>query len=151
MSPFAAFAVKSVGAAGVAALLGIGAVTASAATNPTPRPTSSVGAGAQKPSTDRHADRRAVRRAILESEADILGIKPETLVKDLKAGQKVSDLARDKGLTKEQFETRLVANLKPRLAVLVDHKVITQAQADKLLDRISKGYVPFWDGTHLKK
>jgi hypothetical protein len=151
MSPFAAFAVKSVGAAGVAALLSIGAVTASAATSPTPKPTPSSSAGTQKPSTDRHADRRAVRRAIIESEADVLGIKPETLVKDLKAGQKVSDLARDKGMTKEQFETKLVANLKPRLEVLVDHKVITQAQADKLLDRISKGYVPFWDGIHRKK
>jgi len=151
MSPFAAVAVKAIGAAGVAALLSIGAVTASAATSPTPKPTPSASAGTQKPSTDRHADRRAVRRAIIESEADVLGIKPETLVKDLKAGQKVSDLARDKGMTKEQFETKLVANLKPRLEVLVDHKVITQAQADKLLDRISKGYVPFWDGIHRKK
>jgi len=151
MSPFAAVAVKAIGAAGVAALLSIGAVTASAATSPTPKPTPSSSAGTQKPSTDRHADRRAVRRAIIESEADVLGIKPETLVKDLKAGQKVSDLARDKGMTKEQFETKLVANLKPRLEVLVDHKVITQAQADKILDRISKGYVPFWDGIHRKK
>jgi len=151
MSPFAAVAVKAIGAAGVAALLSIGAVTASAATSPSPKPTPSSSAGTQKPSTDGHADRRAVRRAIIESEADVLGIKPETLVKDLKAGQKVSDLARDKGMTKEQFETKLVANLKPRLEVLVDHKVITQAQADKLLDRISKGFVPFWDGIHRKK
>src|SRR5690242_7983467 len=153
MNQFAALAVKSVGAAGVAALLSIGAVTASAsaATSPTPKPTPSSSAGTQKPSADRHADRRAVRRAIIESEADVLGIKPETLVKDLRAGQKVSDLARDKGMTKEHFETKLVANLKPRLEVLVDHKVITQAQADKLLDRISKGYVPFWDGIHRKK
>ena len=151
MNQFAALAVKSVGAAGVAALLSIGAVTASAATSPTPKPTPSSSAGTQKPSTDRHADRRAVRRAIIESEADVLGIKPETLVKDLRVGQKVSDLARDKGMTKEQFETKLVANLKPRLEVLVDHKVITQAQADKLLDRISKGHVPFWDGVHRKK
>jgi hypothetical protein len=150
MNPFAALAVKTVGAAGVAALLSVGAVTASAAT-PTPKPTPSAGAGAQKPSTDRRADLRAIRRAVIESEADILGIKPETLLKDLKAGQKVSDLAKDKGMTKEQFETRLVANLRPRLEVLVDHKVITQAQADKVLDRISKGYVPFWDGIHRRK
>jgi hypothetical protein len=150
MNPFAAVAVKTVGAAGVAALLSVGAVTASAAT-PTPKPTPSAGAGAQKASTDHRADLRAIRRAVIESEADILGIKPETLLKDLKAGQKVSDLAKDKGLTKEQFETRLVANLRPRLEVLVDHKVITQAQADKVLDRISKGDVPFWDGIHRKK
>ena len=140
MNPFAAIAVKTVGAAGVAALLSVGAFAASP--SPTPKPT----AGATQPSTDRHADRRAIRRAIVEAEADVLGIKPETLVQDLKAGQKVSDLAKDKGMTKEQFETRLIASLKPRLETLVDHKVITQAQADKLLDRIARDYVPFWDG-----
>ena len=149
MTPFAAFAVKTIGAAGVAVLLGAGAVSALAA-SPTPKPTPTA-AGAQQPSTDRHADRRAIRRAVLEAEADVLGINPEQLIKDLKAGQKVADLAKDKGMTKEQFETRLAANLKPRLQVLVDHKTITQAQADKMLDRISKGHVPFWDGIHRKK
>src|SRR4029077_6221658 len=106
MNPFAAVAVKPVGAAGVAALLSVGAVSAFAASpSPSPKPA----AGATQPSTDRHADRRAIRGAVIESEADVLGIKPETLVADLKAGQKVSDLAKDKGMTKEQFETKLVA------------------------------------------
>lgn len=149
MSPFAAVAVKTVGAAGVAALLSMGAVSALAA-SPSPNPSPKAGSTTQTP-TDRHADARAVRRAVIESEADVLGITPETLIKDLKAGQKVSDLARDKGMTKEQFETKLVANLRPRLEVLVDHKQITQARADRILDRISKGYVPFWDGVHRKK
>ena len=153
MSPFAAIVAKSVGAAGVAALLSAGAITASAAANPSPKPTpsASAGAGTHKPINDRRADARAIRRTVIESEADVLGIKPETLVKDLKVGQKVSDLARDKGMTKEQFETRLVANLRPRLEILVDHKVITQAEADRVIDRINKGYVPFWDGIHRKK
>ena len=148
MNPFAAIAVKTVGAAGVAALLSVGAVGALAASpSPSPKPT----AGATQPSTDKHADRRAIRRAEIEAEADVLGITPKALVADLRAGQKVSDLAKDKGMTKEQFETRLIASLKPRLETLVDHKVITQAQADKTLDRISKGYVPFWNGIHRKK
>ena len=150
MSAFAAVAVKSVGAAGVAALLSLGAVTASAG-NPTPKPTPSAATGTQKPSTDRHADRRAIRVAVIAAEADVLGITPDALVKDLKAGQKVSDLAKDKGVTQEQFETRLVADLKPRLETLVDHQVITQAQADKVLDRISKGHIPLWNGIHRKK
>ncbi|TMG59534.1 MAG: hypothetical protein E6H86_14120 [Chloroflexi bacterium] len=148
MNSFAAVAVKTVGAAGVAALLSVGAIGALAASpSPKPAPTS----GTTQPSTDRHADRRAIRRAEVESEADILGVTPKTLIADLRAGQKVSDLAQDKGMTKEQFETRLAANLKPRLETLVGHKVITQAQADKALDRIAKGYVPFWDGIHHKK
>jgi uncharacterized protein YaiL (DUF2058 family) len=135
MSPFAAVAVKSIGAAGVAALLSMGVVSAA-----TPQP-----------STNAHPERQAVRRAVLESEADVLGISAQTLAKDLKAGQKVSDLAKDKGVTEQQFADKLVASLRPRLAKLVEAKVITQAQADKLIDRISKGHVPFWDGRHLRK
>src|SRR2546423_6886164 len=128
MTAFAAVAVRTLGAASVAALLSGGAVGALAA-SPSPNPTPTA-AGTQQPAGDRHADRRAIRRAVVEAEADLLGIKREQLIKDLKAGQKVSDLAKDKGMTKEQFETKLVANLKPRLEVLVDHKTITQAQAD---------------------
>ena len=149
MTPFAAVAVKTLSAAGVAALLSVGAMSALAA-SPSPKPTPTA-TGTQQAAGDRHADRRAIRRAVVEAEADLLGIKPEQLLKDLKAGQKVSDLAKDKGMTKEQFETKLVANLRPRLEVLVDHKTITQAQADRVLDRIAKGYVPFWDGIHRRK
>ncbi len=142
MTPFAAVAVKTVGAAGAAALLSLGLATGlvQAASNPTPSPSAS----AKAPATDR----RVIARAVFESEADVLGVAPKTLRADLRKGQKVSDLAKDKGMTKEQFETRLIASVKPRLATLVDHKVITQAQADKVVDRISKGYVPFWDGLH---
>jgi hypothetical protein len=135
MNPFGALAIKSVGAAGAAALLSTGVVSASTS----------------NPTTNAHPDRHAVRAAVVESEADILGITPQTLAKDLKDGQKVSDLARDKGITQEQFETRLVANLRPRRETLVDKKVITQAQADKLIDRISKGHIPFWNGLHTRK
>jgi uncharacterized protein YaiL (DUF2058 family) len=145
MTPFAAVAVKTVGAAGAAALLSLGlaaGLVQAASPTPTPSPSASTKAPA--------ADRRAIARAVFESEADVLGIAPKTLRADLKAGQKVSDLARDKGMTKEQFETRLVASVKPRLAALVDHKVITQAQADKVMDRLSKGHIPFWDGLHRK-
>ncbi len=147
MNPLAAIAVKTVAGAGAAALLAVGAAGVLAA-SPTPSP--SPTAGATQPATDRHAERVAIRRAALEAEADVLGIQPKTLVADLRAGQKVSDLAKDKGMTKEQFETKLLAALKPRLETLVDKKVITQARADKVMDRISKGYVPFWDGIHRK-
>jgi hypothetical protein len=149
MTPFAAVAVKTVGAAGAAALLSLGlagGLVQAASPSPTPSPSASTKA----PATDQRTDRRAIARAVFESEADVLGIAPKTLREDLRKGQKISDLAKDKGLTKEQFETKLIANVKPRLAALVDHKVITQAQADKVIDRISKGHVPFWDGLHRK-
>ena len=141
MTPFVAVAVKAAGAAAAAAILGLGVVQAAGPT-PTPAPSASTKAHAAHDPTDR----RAIARAVFESEADVLGISPGTLRADLRKGQKVADLARDRGMTKDQFETRLIASVKPRLAALVDHKVITQAQADKVIDRISKGYIPFWDG-----
>jgi hypothetical protein len=142
MSPFAAVAVKAAGAAAAAALLSVGVVSA-ASPSPTPTPTGSA---------DRHAARHAVVTAVVEAEADILGIKPEELRKDLKDGQKVSDLAKAKGMTEDQFAARLAVNLKQRLEALVDHKQITQARADRILDRIAKGHVPFWNGIrHPKK
>ena len=147
MTPFAAVAVKIVGAAATAAMLTLG-VAQAASPSPSPSPTPTPSASTKAPATDHRADRRAIARAVFESEADVLGITPKTLRADLRKGQKVSDLAKDKGMTKEQFETKLISSAKPRLAALVDHKVITQAQADRVIDRISKGYVPFWDGLH---
>ena len=144
MTPFAAVAVKAMSAAAAAAILGLGVVQAA---SPTPTPTA-PSASTKAPATHDRGDRRAIARAVFESEADVLGIAPKTLRADLRNGQKVSDLAKDKGMTKEQFETKLIASVKPRLAALVDHKVISQAQADKVIDRISKGYIPFWDGLH---
>jgi len=149
MNPFAAIAVKTAGAAGAAALLSLGLAGGMAqAASPTPKPTPAAGSAQSVP--DPRADRRAIFRAVFESEADVLGISPKTLRQDIRSGQKVLDLARDKGMTQAQFETRLIASVRPRLETLVDHKVITQAQADKAIDRISKGHIPFWNGIHRK-
>jgi hypothetical protein len=144
MTWFSAAAVKIVGATSVAALLSLGAAGVLAQSVPSGTATS---VSSKLPAPDR-SDRRAIAKAVFEAEADVLGLKPETLRDDLKKGQSVSDLAKDKGMTKEQFETKLLANLKPRLAVLVSAKVITQKQADKVLDRIAKGHIPFWNGKH---
>ena len=157
MNPFAAVAVKTMSAASAAALLSLGAagVIAQAANpaNPT-TPTATAGTAGTagtKHSNDAHADRRAIAKAVFEAEADTLGITPEKLRQDLKDGQKVSDLANDKHMNKEQFAAALAKNLKPRLDALVDKKVITRVQADKALDRIAKGHIPFWNGVHHKK
>lgn len=147
MNPLSVFAVKLVGGAGAAALLTLGlaggiAQASSGSASPTPA------AGSNHRLPDPRSDHRAVARAVFESEADVLGITPKTLRQDLRKGLKVSDLARDKGMTEEQFETRLIASVKSRLEGLVSQKVITQAQADRVLDRIAKGHIPFWNGVH---
>ena len=80
----------------------------------------------------------------------MLHLTPAQLREDLRQGQKVADLAKDRGMNKDQFAAALTVNLKPRLEALVEHKVITQPQADKVLDRIAKGHIPFWNGIHHK-
>ena len=144
---FAKVAVKAVGAMSAAAVLSLSfagvLVQAAPATV-----ASSVASKAL--ANDKRADRRAIFKAIFEAEADVLGISPETLRADLRNGQTVSDLAKGKNMTKKQFAAKLVINVKPRLDSLVDHKVITRGQADKAIDRISKGHVPFWEGRHHK-
>src|ERR1700674_4997489 len=103
MTPIARIAAKTVGAGTAAALLSLavagGLVQAAA---PSPNPTSKPAAA----TTPALQERRAVRLAVFEAEADVLGITPKVLRADLKAGQKVSDLARDKGMTKEQLEEK---------------------------------------------
>ena len=149
MNALTALAVKVVGGGAAAAVLSMGVATGLAqAASPSPTPSSS---SSTQTNPDRKADRRAVRLAVLESEADVLGIKAEELRKDLKAGQKVSDLAKAKGLTEQQFAVKLDARLKPMLETLVDHKQITQAQADRVLDRIAKGHIPWWNGVRHHK
>ena len=100
---------------------------------------------------DRHADRREVAKAIFESEADILGMKPEDLRAALKSGKTVEQLAAAKGLSKDQFADRLAGGAKPALDKLVDAKKITQAQEDLVLKRIRAGHIPLWNGVHHKK
>jgi hypothetical protein len=149
MNPIAVIAAKTIGAGTAAALLslGVAGVLAQAAT---PNPTSKPHASAKAMPASRTA-RRAVALAVFESEADVLGIAPKTLRADLKQGQKVSDLARDKGMTKQTFAAHLVLSVRPRLEQLVTKNVITQAQADKVIDSINKGHVPFWNGLHPRK
>jgi hypothetical protein len=152
MNAFTVIAVKTVGGGAAAALLSLGVAggLAQAASSPSPSP-SPAASSSPSSTADRHADRKLVRQAVLEAEADVLGMPEGNLVADLKKGAKVSDLAKDKGMTEQQFAARLVVALKPRLETLVDHKQITQARADRILDRISKGHIPFWNGVHHRK
>src|SRR5882762_4995620 len=147
MYPLAALAVKTIGGGTAAALLSLGVAGTLAQAASTPKPTPST---ATKPAKHDHPDRRAVALAIFESEADVLHLTPAQLREDLRQGQKVADLAKDRGMNKDQFAAALTVNLKPRLEALVEHKVITQPQADKVLDRIAKGHIPFWNGIHHK-
>jgi hypothetical protein len=145
MNPMAAIAVKLVSGGATAALLTLGVTAGLAqASSPSPAPSSPSAAIPTGPA----GVRDAVRFAIFESEADVLRIPQRAFSADLEHGITVARLARERGMTKEQFADKLATNLKPRLDQLVDLKVITRAQADLVLERIHKGFIPWWDGLH---
>ena len=145
MNPFAAIAVKLVSGGATAALmtLGLTAGLADASTS-VPAPSSDTAATASALA----GVQDAVRFAIFEAEADVLRIPQKAFRADLERGITVARLARERGMNKDRFGDRLVVNLKPRLAQLVHLRVITRAHADRVLDRIQAGNIPWWDGLH---
>jgi hypothetical protein len=147
MNPFVAFAVKLVSGGTTAALmtLGLTASLADASVTPSPTPSAPSSSNAAIPAAPAGV-RDAVRYAIFLSEAEALRIPPRAFRADLLHGITVARLARERGMNKERFADRLVVDLKPRLERLVDLHVITHAQADRVLDRIQHGYIPWWDG-----
>jgi hypothetical protein len=144
MNPFAAIAVKVLSGGTTAALmtLGVTAGLADASVAPTPAPASSNAATASPLA----GVRDAVRFQIFLAEADVLRIPSRAFRADLERGITVARLARERGMTKERFADRLVADLRPRLERLVDLKVITRVQKDRVIDRIQHGNIPWWDG-----
>jgi hypothetical protein len=144
MTWFAGAAVKLVGATAVAALLSLGAVGVLAQSTQSATAT----LVATKASPADKAAHRAIAKAVFEAEAAALGLTPDALKAELKKGTKVSDLAKAKGWDKAAFATKILDQLTPRLKTLVTAGTINQAQADKAVDRIKKGHIPFWDGKH---
>ena len=147
MHPMAAMAIKILSGGTTAALmtLGLTASLADASVTPSPTPTAPSSANAAIPAAPAGV-RDAVRYAIFLSEAEVLRIPPRAFRADLLRGITVARLARERGMNKERFGNRLVVDLKPRLERLVDLHVITHAQANRVLDRIQHGYIPWWDG-----
>ena len=128
------------------ALLGVAAFATAV---PAAAATTVPAATAQKaPKHEHHSDRRLILTAVYESEADALGLTPEQLRDDLKAGRSLEDIAKAEGMTKAQVIDKTAAALKPRLDRLVDSKQITRAQADSALDHVRKGHLPGWKGDH---
>jgi uncharacterized protein YaiL (DUF2058 family) len=152
--PFAAkVATVSAGAA-LLTLTATAAAFASSGTDSALAAKSTAAASHDKHKPDGKMDkeqRALIARTVFESEADVLGLKPDQLRDALRHGKTVEELARDRGMNKEQFADRLGANLRPRLAQLVDSHKITQAQADRVLDRIAKGHIPGWERHHKGK
>jgi len=128
---------------GTAAGLHLASTTSSATTAPivaaSPTPPSSQGAAG----TQQQAANRAVRQAVLQGEAQVLGITPKQLSADLKQGTTVQQLAAQKGIGQQQFQAQLVQDVQPLLDKEVTAGTLTQAQKQQALERLGKT-IPNW-------
>ena len=87
---------------------------------------------------------RAMAVAVLEAEAQVLGVQPADLRADFRAGTTVQALAARKSLDEAQFQTQLVADVRPLLDQDVQRGTITSTQEQNVLRRLGE-VVPNWD------
>ena len=87
---------------------------------------------------------RAVALAVLEAEAQVLGIQPKELRTAFRAGTTLQTLAAQKSISEPQFEAQLTADLKPVLDRDVQQGTITATEEQLVLRRVAT-VVPNWD------
>lgn len=109
-----------------------------------PAATSTATPKQDQPSTNNaKGTARAVRTALVIAEAQVLGITPQALVKDLKDGSTIQALATQKGLSEAQFASQLNQDVKPLLDQQVQAGTLTSAQEQRLVTRYAT-MVPNW-------
>jgi uncharacterized protein YidB (DUF937 family) len=84
---------------------------------------------------DRVGDRHG--RLTVEAAATVLGLEPETLLSELQEGKTMAEVAEAQGISVEDFEAALLAQVKAQLADLVPDQ-LTQEQADAIHDRVGE-------------
>jgi hypothetical protein len=85
-----------------------------------------------------------VAAAVLQAEAQVLGIQPTELRADFKAGTTVQTLAAQKNISQAQFQAQLAADLKPILDQDVQQATITSTQEQLVLRRVGR-VIPNWN------
>jgi hypothetical protein len=81
--------------------------------------------------------------AVLQAEAQVLGLGPNALRGDFRAGTTLQALAAQRSITEAQFQTQLVADVKPILDQDVHQGTITSTQEQNVLRRLGR-VVPNW-------
>lgn len=115
---------KKASIAGIMSLAALGVVSASA-----------MGFGGM---TNLTADEMATRQsAMFTEQASLIGATSDEVKDAWASGKDLKTLAKEKGVTEEQLQTKMKAKrdeqMKTQIASLVSKGVITQAQADKRL------------------
>ena len=146
-------------AAAVGALVVAGAVVVvtAAATNvyrnnasnhPATQPATAASPGAQGAAGGKQAPanpaQKAVHQAVLQAEAQALGIKPKELSADLRQGTTVHQLADQKGLSQAAFQAAFGKDLTAALDQDVQKGALTSQQEQQALKRLGST-VPNWD------
>ena len=142
----------ALGAAGGAVVaVGVVVITASAAgvhlgggspaatvASPSPAPTASPAQGAANPAA------RTLNQVAAEAEAQVLGIQPQELAKDLRKGTTVHQLADQRGIAQPDFQARFTRPLTALLDQDVQQGKLTAAQEQRYLKRLG-ATIPNWD------
>jgi hypothetical protein len=125
--------------AGGAALTAAPTISTALAASTQPTPGAKAGAA-------QHGKRIGIRarRLVLRAEAQALNLTARELRMDLRSGTSVEQLAGKAGMDKAQFTAAVVAKLKPMLDKLVKAGKLNQNQANALVDRVQKGFLPGW-------
>jgi membrane-bound lytic murein transglycosylase B len=105
-----------------------------------PAPSPSANAAKQK----RQAAARAMSMALVQGEAQVLGLTPQQLNRDRRQGMTIQQLASQKGMSETDFQTKLSAAIKPILDGDVQQGTLTSDQEQRYLQRVSTT-VPNWD------
>ncbi|MDQ6773058.1 MAG: hypothetical protein M3024_08730 [Candidatus Dormibacteraeota bacterium] len=138
----AAVAVVGGGLAVAAHTAGLQLNNASASTPPTVSSSPSPSPGSAK-NVAAQATAKAVRVALMQAEAQVLGLTTKQLGADLKQGRTVQQLAGGKGLSEAQFSTQVAQGMKAALDQQVQSGTLSAKQEQRLLTRYGQA-VPNW-------
>lgn len=132
-------AMKSAASEAVDDALAAGKITQSQADAAKSRIESGGGSDLSRPRGGHGARRGAiaqkVRASVIQSTADALNMTPEDLRAELKSGKSIADVA---GSNIDAVKTRITVDAQAKLDAAVADGKLTQAQADKALEALTK-------------
>ena len=119
-----------------------------ASTHPATQPATAASPGTQAAPGGKQAQanpaQKAVRQAMLQAEAQALGLKPKELTADLKQGTTVHQLADQRGLSQAAFQAEFGKDLTAIMDQDVQKGALTSQQEQQALKRVGST-VPNWD------
>jgi len=142
------------GSVAIASFTPIG--TAFAQTTPTTQPAPATGQNTPNAAGHKgHPGIRHAARAAIKDAAGVIGIKPADLVKELKAGKSIADVATEHNVNPQAVIDKLVTDANARVDKAVAAGKITQAKGDaakaKMTERVTKIVNKKFDGSHRPK